>query len=284
MSTLYEYGFNKQAANMERLTEVFKKLSARFLKPGKGMPQEALGFSMFNRPILFKPTSNYRPIIQSLATKPVNSRSIKNAVEYKTKLYGYGEGLEPWDAVKRFDDYWGSVSHLYAGKAAQQNTSILAHLHEAAEGRAAGKLLSGKVKSTLKQFDDATALQGALSSVGASPMVKKDLTAYIPKGVAESDLRRVLGSTGKIKPTFFSHQGPGIMLKEHNMLATLPANEQHVGDGLRAMRGLLEGELFKSVGLEFGKGSRLSPRMVTHYADKLRAEYLKRGLNNVSYM
>jgi hypothetical protein len=57
----------------------------------------------------------------------------------------------------------------------------------------------------------------------------------------------------------FGHRSPDVLYREHNRLVTMPAGNEKVKDFMRYQRGAGEAPwLFDRVGLEYGKGPRLS--------------------------
>lgn len=67
----------------------------------------------------------------------------------------------------------------------------------------------------------------------------------------------------QVKPTWgmghFGHRSPDVLLREHNMLTTLPKGMEPVGNTMRALRAGREASALREfTGVKFGKGSRYS--------------------------
>ena len=82
-------------------------------------------------------------------------------------------------------------------------------------------------------------------------------------------LRRLKGDDSATR--FSSHAHPGVLINEHNQLVTMPDSlrREMYDDLYDSRRGEGALDLFNQVGLEFGRGERLSPAMRKHYGQKM---------------
>jgi hypothetical protein len=74
----------------------------------------------------------------------------------------------------------------------------------------------------------------------------------------------------------FGHRSPDVILREHNMIQTLPADQKPVGDVLRGMREYGEGPALKmTTGFEYGKGPRISRHARKHLTNLHEQEAIR---------
>jgi hypothetical protein len=82
------------------------------------------------------------------------------------------------------------------------------------------------------------------------------------------------GHTSQKLPTrvagFNGHRGPEVLLREHNMLTTMPEELAPARNALRDVRALGESADFSDFGLQLGHGQRLSRHAVRRISDAVR--------------
>ena len=63
----------------------------------------------------------------------------------------------------------------------------------------------------------------------------------------------------------FGHRSPDVILREHNMIQTLPKENEAVGDTFRSIRALGEAPALKATtGFQYGQGPRVSRHARKH--------------------
>jgi len=137
------------------------------------------------------------------------------------------------------------------------------------------------LKSMSANFPKAKTLPQVVKDVeAANPgnmgSIRKGLDAVV-KGheLAESQIPKSRQWSTAMRqeiPKFESHMSPEVLLREHNMISTLPESQKGVGDIIRAMRqDSREAKVLSTLlpGFEFGKSPRLSPAMKKNYTRRL---------------
>lgn len=113
-----------------------------------------------------------------------------------------------------------------------------------------------------KTMGEVSAPQKVQKAIGAvkTPEQRKAMEAVM-KGheVAESQVKPTSSFLG------FGHLSPDVILREHNMITTLPESAAPVRKAVMAIRGLGEAPALKAgTGFEFGKGQRISRHARKH--------------------
>lgn len=77
--------------------------------------------------------------------------------------------------------------------------------------------------------------------------------------------------------TPFGHRSPDVVLREHNRVATLPADHANVRGAMQALREISKGEkrTLQEYGVQYGTGPRLSRHARKHITNMMEAEMLQ---------
>jgi hypothetical protein len=111
----------------------------------------------------------------------------------------------------------------------------------------------------------------AFAAIQKSPGNRKALDAVI-KGheLAETQVRPEFSFQG------VGHRSPDVILREHNMIRTLPAENKAVGDYMTGLRAAGEAPALESTtGFRYGEGPRISRHARRRLVDIHEKEYLK---------
>lgn len=148
-----------------------------------------------------------------------------------------------------------------------------------------GKILTPEAGDATRLFrnvpeEAVPGLPKALSKL-KSPKQRKALEGVV-KGheLAES----------QVKPTTsfgqYGHRSPDVILREHNMIQTLPKGMKRAAEPMRKLReaGGEAGALREATGFEFGKGQRISRharKRLTEMYEKAQAPKMQEGLKEL---